>query len=113
VLSELVGVSGKRAMIVWKSFHEARPSSALAVSLPSLGAIALPGRLLPADVDGERGLLLLRAPAIEARGVPCEEERKMKAEMRSEIAIRIAKRLGAAVMFTDVVAAAMVVAVTV
>ena len=37
-----MGVSGKRAIIVWKRCQEERPREALRVSLPSLGAIAWP-----------------------------------------------------------------------
>lgn len=53
--SSAVGLSGKRAKVVWKSFQAARPSSAFKVSLPSLGAIACPLRSGPL-VDGEEGV---------------------------------------------------------
>ena len=47
--SSAVGLSGKRAKVVWKSFQAARPSSALRVSLPSFGAMAWPLRSGPLD----------------------------------------------------------------
>lgn len=45
--SSAVGLSGKRAKVVWKSFQAARPSSAFRVSLPNFGAIAWPVRSEP------------------------------------------------------------------
>lgn len=53
--SSAVGLSGKRAKVVWKSFQAARPSSAFRVSLPSLGAMAWPVRSGPLG-EGEDGM---------------------------------------------------------
>jgi hypothetical protein len=83
-------------MIVWKSFQEARPNSALAVSLPSLGAMGLPwvrGLLACCcccKAEGVRAAVI-----VEACGV-CEELSRMKAQMMRKMAMRIGVRRGAA-----------------
>ena len=63
-------------MVVWSSFHPARPSSAFSVSLPSLPEIASPFRTLSSMLMRWMGILL--RGELEPGGRTMKLMRKMK-----------------------------------